>query len=345
MSSSKTKIFFRADGNSELGLGHVVRSLALVEMLKSDFDCTFLTRTPDKELIKLIESYCTLIPLESNVIYSDEASFLKKFVENRDIMVLDGYHFDSDYQKIIKSYVYKLVTIDDDARFDIHADLLINHGNPSIAGNYRLVRNSKLLLGPDYLLVRHNFREATKLQRKITKIDSLFICMGGADPFDITSKMLLASLTCSFINKIIIVTGNAYKHNSNLSNHIKSIKDKNIVWKQNINSEQMISSIHECEIAASTASSIAMEIACVKAGMILGTVAENQYNIHNHLVSSGCAQSVNDLSKASIREIALIINKLNNIDFIESMILNQARLFDGRSDERILQEFKLLAPC
>ena len=34
--TDKPKIYFRADGNSRMGLGHVIRSLALAEMLRDD---------------------------------------------------------------------------------------------------------------------------------------------------------------------------------------------------------------------------------------------------------------------------------------------------------------------
>ena len=40
----KPKVYIRADGNSEIGLGHVIRSLALAEMLKDEFCCIFVTR-------------------------------------------------------------------------------------------------------------------------------------------------------------------------------------------------------------------------------------------------------------------------------------------------------------
>ena len=38
------KILFRADGNEEIGYGHVIRSLALADMLKENFECIFVTR-------------------------------------------------------------------------------------------------------------------------------------------------------------------------------------------------------------------------------------------------------------------------------------------------------------
>ena len=43
---NKRKIYFRADAGPEIGYGHYIRSLALADMLKDDFDCTMFTQTP-----------------------------------------------------------------------------------------------------------------------------------------------------------------------------------------------------------------------------------------------------------------------------------------------------------
>ena len=50
----RRKIIFRADGNSEIGLGHIMRCLALAEMLEGDFDMSFAIQNPDEKIEKLI---------------------------------------------------------------------------------------------------------------------------------------------------------------------------------------------------------------------------------------------------------------------------------------------------
>ena len=40
------KIYLRADASAAIGYGHFIRTLALVDMLKDDFDCTFFTCHP-----------------------------------------------------------------------------------------------------------------------------------------------------------------------------------------------------------------------------------------------------------------------------------------------------------
>lgn len=46
------KIFFRADASREIGYGHFIRSLALANMLKSDFECSFHTQCPSQYQIQ-----------------------------------------------------------------------------------------------------------------------------------------------------------------------------------------------------------------------------------------------------------------------------------------------------
>ena len=58
------KILFRADGNNEIGLGHVYRCLAIAERLNGKFECYFAIRQPSIELKNAIESYATLIILD-----------------------------------------------------------------------------------------------------------------------------------------------------------------------------------------------------------------------------------------------------------------------------------------
>lgn len=39
-------MYFRADADDTIGYGHWVRSLALADMLKEDFECIFCTQSP-----------------------------------------------------------------------------------------------------------------------------------------------------------------------------------------------------------------------------------------------------------------------------------------------------------
>ena len=97
----KRKIYFRSDGNVNIGLGHVFRCLALTEILNDYFECIFVTRFVNDYIIEEIEKSCSdYIKLsEKNQVHFDE--FIS-FVEKEDIIVLDNYFFTTKYQKQIK---------------------------------------------------------------------------------------------------------------------------------------------------------------------------------------------------------------------------------------------------
>ena len=322
-----------------------MRCLSLLEILKSDFDCVFMIQSPSDHLIDLLNKYSNVIPLLDFKDQDNEIETLQKLVSNQDILVIDGYTFDSVYQKRMKALVNKLVTIDDEAAIHIYADLVINHGNPTIKKSYDTEPYTRLLLGPQYLLAQKAYLESAKLERSISKIDTIFICMGGGDPMNITCKVLNATLLCDFIKKIYVVTGSAYKYQSELREVIDRASINYINWEVNLDPNQIIELINRSQIAIATSSSISLEICCVKSGLLTGMVAANQKQIHDLLISKDCAISVVDFIKCSEEEIVQLINNLNDLDVIGKMMQQQKKLIDGDSNNRLLNEFKKLSNC
>ena len=59
----KRKVYFRADGDKQIGWGHVMRMLAFMDILKRDFELFFIGRL-DEELQKRVENKgCELVPV------------------------------------------------------------------------------------------------------------------------------------------------------------------------------------------------------------------------------------------------------------------------------------------
>ena len=70
----KRKIYFRADASASIGYGHFIRTLALADMLKDDFDCTFFTCHPTPYQVDEMEKVCPFLALREETHYDD--SFL-----------------------------------------------------------------------------------------------------------------------------------------------------------------------------------------------------------------------------------------------------------------------------
>ncbi len=63
---SRRKVYFRADADRTIGFGHFIRSLALADMLKGEFDCTFFTQSPTTYQQKEVYGICELVKLPAD---------------------------------------------------------------------------------------------------------------------------------------------------------------------------------------------------------------------------------------------------------------------------------------
>jgi len=293
----KQRIFFRADGNSTIGLGHVVRTLALVDILKEDFECVFVIQNPQEYLKNEILKICdSIIQLDNTSEYTKEAVYIAEtFLKTDDIVVLDGYNFKTEYQINIKRTGVKLVCIDDLHSWHFVADIIINQ-NPAINPSfYSKESYTKLFIGFDFLLLRKPFREEIKKSRVITKIENAFICIGGTDPGNITKAVLIAALEKNYFKKINVVTGGAYKHLESLQQLIASNSGQ-IKHYSNLTATEMVATIKSSEFAIAPASSISMELMCIGINLLTGYFVDNQKEFSNYLHNSSLGVTVGDFN-------------------------------------------------
>lgn len=277
------RIYFRADGNAKLGLGHVTRSLALADMLKEFFEIYFLIQEPSEQVVAQIREVTDniiVLPKTENHL-SEALCIAKKYFTGKEIVVLDGYHFQTDYQKVIKDTGVKLVCIDDLHAWHFVADVVINHAGGVKESDYSCEPYTKLCLGLEYALLRKPFLESAKQQRKIDKVENVFICFGGSDPHNFTEKNLKACIEAGVFKEIHVVVGSAYTHFESLKN--LSFQEKNVFLYQNLDAKNLCEVMRKCHLGIVPASSIAYECLAVGMYLILGYYAENQKEIYEGL--------------------------------------------------------------
>jgi len=314
-----------------MGLGHIVRSLALAKMLEHDFDCQFIIREPSTAIRELIQMEgFSLINLNDKVLIKHEAQYIAHhFLRGNEIMVLDGYHFDGAYQARIRKAVGKLVCIDDIFSTHFYADSIINHTSGIAKNNYKTEAHSELKLGFEYLLLRQPFLEAAKHRnesKKTNKGKAAFICMGGADPNNHVLEALSACIRKTEIQECNVVLGSAYQHHDALSDFIKINSIKVNIYS-NLNADNMVVLMSNCDIAICPPSTVALEFLCTGHQLILLQTAENQVHLFRYLVSRGLAQSWDDFVANRQQEIRR--DEIN-------------RIFDGKSGRRLLKHFRAL---
>jgi len=342
----KRRIVFRADGNKEIGLGHIVRCIALASLLKHTFKLVFISNKLLEKQKALIAPICKLIELESNDLH-DELKELAAILDSNDILVIDGYFFDESYQLTVKQLVHKLVMIDDLIAIHCYAHLIINHGGECLKQNYRKEPYTKVLVGFDYLLVRQAFLNSAKKVITTKKaIQTAFVCMGGADPLNITVKVVTACIKAGVFHTIIIVLGGAYSNREELLELINEYKkDFDLRLEENVDAETMVGLISSSDICICPSSSISLEVCCVTSGLLTGTTIDNQDGVHNQLIKNRCCVSLSDFNSSTIEDIMVALKLIADVNVVNELIKNQKKAVDGLSSERLLKQFKLLSEC
>ena len=101
--------------------------MALVEILNERFDCHFILQKTDEKVKNRVSEVCkNIIEIPLTKDFLEEASRIGKLVSPKNIIVLDGYHFTSEYQYILKKYTKNVVLIDDLHISRVFADIVIN---------------------------------------------------------------------------------------------------------------------------------------------------------------------------------------------------------------------------
>ena len=219
----KPNIFFRADGNQRIGLGHIYRSLALAEMLKASFDCHFIIRNPIPSLQRVILKTCLSLiklPETKNDLHEAKTQVLP-LLYGKEIIVLDGYGFGTDYQKIVKENGSPLVCIDDIYSTHFVADMIINHAGGVSSDLYSMEIYTQLHAGPSVALLRKPFCQAAQNRQEPADEASCFVCLGGADPKNDTLQVLRKLEASKTIEQCYVITGAAYAYLPELKNYMK----------------------------------------------------------------------------------------------------------------------------
>ena len=329
----KQKVYIRADGSANIGLGHLVRCISLAHMLNSDFSIHFFAlKIPVYLKNEIAQNGWDVTVIEK------ESDFLNK-ITGDEIVVLDGYKFDSDDQKQIKSKRCKLVCIDDFHNQHFYADLVINHAPGVIKDDYEGESYTKYLLGPDYALLRPEFLKET-LHKKMDNsgdIRSIFICFGGSDSKNLTAKVL--SWLPSKDYSVTVVLGNAYNHQDLLNKVIEERQDLEIIMKNSLNAMEMENELEQADLAIVPASGILFEVISTGLPAISGYYIDNQKGIYAGFKALGCIIDAINFGKENFLKAMQIVND-KSLALIRE---NQTRAIDGLSKNRIEEEFKKLA--
>ncbi|MFD0963010.1 UDP-2,4-diacetamido-2,4,6-trideoxy-beta-L-altropyranose hydrolase [Pseudofulvibacter geojedonensis] len=326
------KIICRADGNAKTGLGHLYRMLAIAAFYQEDYELIFLTK--QSSIASIIPKEYNLQFIPENITIELEPQWLSaNYLSSKYIVIADGYQFVSAYQKALKELGYTLFYIDDLAVEHMYADVVINHSLHFTPELFKAEEYTQYGLGTNFAMLRPKFCQAAKLNRNISSIEDAFVCFGGADQYDLSLKAAKALLKKKQIKTIHVVLGGAYSHQSiyNLAN-----ENPQLFLYKNLSEDLLYNLMARCQMAVAPSSTILYELCSVKMPILSGYFVDNQKNINSDLSKRGVIFNGGDFSKYAVTDFEIEIDKVLYSKEINSCLLKQQNLFDGKSKQRFL---------
>lgn len=329
----RKKVFFRADGNNTIGLGHLTRCLAIAEILKPSFDCIFATRFVSDYLINEIEKHCvTYRKLPENDI--DHYDLFLNQLTGQEIVVLDNYFFCTEYQEKIKKKGCKLVCIDDLNDRHYVSDVVINHIPGTDSNEISCEKSTRLYLGLNYVLLRKPFLDQAQRLRESCKFDTPFISFGGSDYYNFTLRILEVLVELDHITSINVLVGDKY-------NHIEELEDlsgrhRKINVHRNLDSIGVLELMYNSNFAIVPASTLLLESIALKLPSITGYYVDNQIKLAKVLSNYNGIETINDfhsLNEEVLCEQLKVLRESKNC---------QINYIDGKSPSRIIDIFATL---
>lgn len=181
------KIAFRVDASTQIGIGHVMRCLTLANALRErGSEISFVTQRLPGDMNQHIKNN------GYKVVSIDRIADLKQL----DWLIIDHYGLDESWECKMRAWAKHIFVIDDLANRRHDCDILLDQNYYlEIYSRYeKLVKsNCKLLLGPQFVLLRPEFYAArNKARIRDGNVRRILIFFGGSDPTGETIKTLRA---------------------------------------------------------------------------------------------------------------------------------------------------------
>ena len=342
-------LFIRSDATVSMGTGHMMRCIALAQAWeKRGGFVTFISCCLHHGVSNRIESEgFNLVQIDHicphardlqktlHVINSTLSPIKKDAPGSNHWIILDGYHFTPNYQKTIMAAGIKLLVIDDYNHLDrYYADILLNQNIGSHHYDYLCGQDTLKLMGTKYVMLRSEF-PMDKKPVPLAKAKNILVTMGGADPDNITLKILHAIDEMETPNlNFNIIQGPGNPHTAELKKTIQN-KHSNISLIENADMPEMMG---WADLAITAGGSTCWELCFMNVPMMIIILAENQIKLAAGLEKAGAAILLGDKETLTSDQIThSILTMTQNIKKLNQLKKSGAGLVDGKGTKRIIR--------
>ncbi|MDF1793943.1 MAG: hypothetical protein P1U88_18670 [Thalassobaculaceae bacterium] len=327
------RLVIRADADGRIGMGHVMRCLAIAQ--------SWIAFGGQVRLA------CTAVPPAIAERYHDAGAEVvlhdrwppEDLVDDAAAIVVDGMQIpDTDLAAIAASGI-PLATIDDMGHRDRYPGaLVVNQNLHASVGLYAGKAKARLCLGPFWGLLRHEFRRDLAAPRPMPDIAGhLLVLMGGADPMGYSALALEAAAraaeTLSGDPEVILVVGAANPAIDALERRAAGLPVR-IDLRHDV--RDMAALLSTADLAVSAAGSTVLEMATLGVPMIIGAQNESEIGPAAALARRAAAIDVGPLESVELTLLTDTISALAvDADRRRGLAANARSLVDGLGADRV----------
>lgn len=336
------RLLVRADASSELGSGHVLRSLALTdELRRRGGEAVFVCVDAPGHLaewiwergyaVRTIQAQCS--PAADAQAMREAAAADGPF----DWLWVDHYHLDARWEKAARGVARRIAAIDDMADRPHDVDLFVDYTHPfSEATLYDtlLPAGTSRLIGHEYVFLRQEFTEHPVPVHDYSKVKRILVMLGGSDPPGMTDMVLDALDASAFAGvSVDVAVGLSNLRLAGLRRRLTESPNRKLHVQHPRPSDLM----READLCIGAGGMTSWERCYLGLPTLAIVIADNQVNITNMMAGYG---ALRDLGRGE----RLTIPKLQN--YLRCAISDEAwrrssgmvgqRLTDGHGVFRVI---------
>lgn len=311
----KNKVLFLVEAGSASGLGHLRR----MQVLASTFEdkgwiCNF--SITDSLLIEHLKAE----GFSANLWTGNGLD-----LGVTDVLIVDGYQYNSSLIHGWKDFCKVSVVIDDMADKPLSADFVLNHNIYGDTLDYSKYKINKLLTGPSFSLVDSRFLKVSNIDKP--SMPHILVTFGGTDDGKLSAEVVSNILNENRQIVIELVTSPLCNPSSKITKLAGVFPDRLIIH----NGADMVEVMERCNLVIGAAGFTIIEALAAGLTPIVCAIADNQkYNI-KALKSLGVKANYNYDVEWLVRETLLAL---------DSPSCQKNSVLDGQGAQRVFNSIE-----
>lgn len=329
------RIIFRCDASPDIGSGHVYRCLTLADvMIERGWNCIFLS-APGSE---------NVVPALAKPQYGLARSVIDNL--RADVLVVDHYGMDADFESACRDWAKKIVVIDDLADRTHDCDVLIDQTYGRDADDYKdlVPGDCRILTGPDYALLRPQFfaaREGSLMRRKagLPERPRVLVSLGSTNMHGVTQTALRGLQlfkSCSLIIDVVLGAAAPGVEEVRALVDVMNIDGLHqVIYHQNV--ADMAGLMALADLAIGAGGTTSWERCCLGLPVLIVEIADNQRFLAAELHNAGAAHNLGWHARVDVQMLVTALETyIIDPERARVMAEKAAAICDGRGTQRVM---------